>query len=63
MYNKLLRIMIFISFICYGYHRQFTVLIYELMEQKTKELRWLIGKKSYLSIDKLLIYKTVIKPI
>jgi hypothetical protein len=34
------------------------------MDQKTKELNWLIGKKSYLSIDnKLLIYKTVIKPI
>jgi hypothetical protein len=34
------------------------------MDQKTKKLNWLIGKKSYLSIDnKLLIYKTVIKPI
>jgi hypothetical protein len=30
---------------------------------KNKELYWLIGKKSHLSIDKLLIYKTVIKPI
>jgi hypothetical protein len=34
------------------------------MDHKTKELNWLIGKKSYISIDnKLLIYKTVIKPI
>jgi hypothetical protein len=34
------------------------------MDQKTKELNWLLGKKSYLTIDnKLLIYKTVIKPI
>jgi hypothetical protein len=34
------------------------------MDQKTTELYWLIGKKSHLSIDnKLLIYKTVIKPI
>jgi hypothetical protein len=34
------------------------------MDQKTTELNWLIGKKSYLSIDnKLLIYKTVIKLI
>jgi hypothetical protein len=34
------------------------------MDQKIKELYWLIGKKSHLSIDKkLLIYKTVIKPI
>jgi hypothetical protein len=34
------------------------------MDQKTKELNWLIGKRSYLSIDKkLLIYKTVIRPI
>jgi hypothetical protein len=34
------------------------------MDQKPKELNWLIGKKSHLSIEnKLLIYKTVIKPI
>jgi hypothetical protein len=34
------------------------------MDQKIKELNWLIGKTSYLSFDnKLLIYKTVIKPI
>jgi hypothetical protein len=34
------------------------------MDQKTKELNWLIGKRPYLSIEnKLLIYKTVIKPI
>jgi hypothetical protein len=31
---------------------------------KTKEINWLIGKKSHLSIEnKLLIYKAVIKPI
>jgi hypothetical protein len=34
------------------------------MDQKIKELYWLIRKKSHLSIDnKLLIYKTVNKPI
>jgi hypothetical protein len=34
------------------------------MDQKTTELNWLIGKKPYLSIDnKLLIYKTIIKPM
>jgi hypothetical protein len=34
------------------------------MEQKIKDLYWLIGKTSHLSIDnKLLMYKTVIKPI
>jgi hypothetical protein len=33
------------------------------MDKKTKEFYWLIRKKSHLSIDKLLIYKTVIKPI
>jgi hypothetical protein len=34
------------------------------MDQKIKELNWLIGKKSHISIDnKLLLYKTVIKPI
>jgi hypothetical protein len=34
------------------------------MDQKIKEFNWLIGKKSHLSIDnKLLLYKTVIKPI
>jgi hypothetical protein len=34
------------------------------MDQKTKELNWLIGKRSYLSSDnKLLIYKRIIKPI
>ncbi|PNF19327.1 hypothetical protein B7P43_G07306 [Cryptotermes secundus] len=33
------------------------------MDQKTKELNWLKGRKSHLSIEnKLLIYKTVIKP-
>jgi len=31
---------------------------------KTKEINWLIGKKSHLSIEnKLLIYKAVIKPV
>jgi hypothetical protein len=31
---------------------------------KTKEIKWLIGKKSHLSKEnKLLTYKTVIKPI
>jgi hypothetical protein len=31
---------------------------------KSKEINWLIGKKSHLSIEnKLLIYKAVIKPI
>jgi hypothetical protein len=31
---------------------------------KTKEINWLIGKKSHLSIEKkLLIYKAAIKPI
>ena len=34
------------------------------VELKVKELSWLLGRKSQLSIDnKLLIYKTVIKPI
>jgi hypothetical protein len=35
------------------------------MDQKTKELYWLIRKKSHLSIDKLVVYmyKAVIKPI
>lgn len=34
------------------------------MNLKTKELNWLIGRKSHLSIEnKLLIYKAVIKPI
>jgi hypothetical protein len=34
------------------------------IDLKTKEMNWLIGKKSHLSIEnKLLIYKAVIKPI
>jgi DNA polymerase III sliding clamp (beta) subunit (PCNA family) len=34
------------------------------IDLKTKEINWLIGKKSHLSIEnKLLIYKAVIKPI
>jgi hypothetical protein len=34
------------------------------VELKVKELSWLLGKKSQLSIaNKLLIYKTIIKPI
>jgi hypothetical protein len=34
------------------------------IDLKTKEINWLTGKKSHLSIDnKLLIYKAVIKPI
>ena len=35
-----------------------------VIDLKTKEINWLIGKKSHLSIqNKLLIYKAVIKPI
>jgi len=33
------------------------------IDLKTKEINWLIGKKSHLSIKNLLIYKAVIKPI
>jgi hypothetical protein len=34
------------------------------IELKVKELYWLLGRKSQLSIqNKLLIYKTIIKPI
>ena len=34
------------------------------IELKVKELYWLLGRKSQLSIEnKLLIYKTIIKPI
>jgi hypothetical protein len=34
------------------------------VDLKTKEIKWLIGKKSLLSIEnKLLIYKVAIKPI
>jgi hypothetical protein len=33
------------------------------MDKKNKELNWLIGKNFHLSIEnKVLIYKTVIKP-
>ena len=33
------------------------------MDLKTKEIKWLIGEKSHLSIEnKLVIYKAVIKP-
>jgi hypothetical protein len=42
----------------------FTVHNAKKIDLKTKEINWLIEKKSHLSIEnKLLIYKAVIKPI
>jgi hypothetical protein len=53
-----------LTFDCKLNWRQYIIKKRKQMDHKTKKLNWLIGKKSYLSIDnKSLIYKTVIKPI
>jgi hypothetical protein len=44
--------------------RDHTVKKRKQVELKVKELSWLLGRKSHLSLEnELLVYKTIIKPI
>jgi hypothetical protein len=53
-----------LRFDCRLYGKEHVARKRKQIDLKTKEVNWLLGKKSLLSIEnKLLIYKAVIKPI